>query len=138
MDNYQHHQRAPCPRKSHGSVDRQPNDRLGRNRRRQQLFQHRRAILRGYTNSDTHANTYSDGYSYSYSNRNRDRDIHADANSYGNGDSYGNSYIYPDANGYGHSHSYAHTDAYGYSDSNGNSNSDLNAYSNCGEAFADA
>ena len=85
MDSDQHHQRARWPTTSHGSVDRQRNDRLGRIRRRQ-LFEHRRAILRGYTNSDTHANTYSYGYSYSYSNRNRD--IHADANSYGNGDSY--------------------------------------------------
>jgi hypothetical protein len=59
-------------------VDRQQNDRLGRNRR-QQRFEHRRAILRGYSNSDTHANTYSDsdGHSYGYSNTNGNADTNA-------------------------------------------------------------
>jgi hypothetical protein len=75
LDSYQHYQRARCPRISHGSVDRQRNDRLGR-KRRQQRFEHRRAILRGYTNSDTHANTYSDGHSHSYSYGDRNRDTY--------------------------------------------------------------
>jgi hypothetical protein len=88
------------------------------------------------SNSDGFAigDSYTDGNAY----------VHTD----GNGHGYGNSYTNTDANGYGYvyadsysyrdgnCHSYAHTDAYGYSDSN--SNSDLNAYSNCGEAFADA
>ena len=111
MDSYQHHQRARWPSLSQGSVDRQRNDRLGR-KRRHQLFEHWRAILRGYTNSDTHANSYSYGYSYSYSNGY----IHADPNSY----SYGNSYIYTDANG----------NVYSHANSDGNLNTHSNAYTN--------
>ena len=93
MDSYQHHQRARWPRTSHGSVDRQRNDRLGRTRQRR-LFEHRRAILRGYTNSDTHANTYSDG------------------------DGHSNSYSYSDGYSYSYSdgHSYSYSDAYAYTD----------------------
>jgi len=109
LDSYQHHQRARWPILSHGSVDRQPNDRLGRNRR-QQLFEHRRAILRGYSNSDT----YSHGYSYGNS------DIHADANRHGY--SYGYSYSYSYSNGYIH----ADPNSYSY----GNLNTHSNAYTN--------
>ena len=105
MDSYQHHRRARWPILSHGSVDRQRNDRLGRTQQRQQLFEHRRAILRGYSNSDT----YSHGYSYGNS------DIHADANrhgySYGYSYSYSNGYIHADPNSYGNlnTHSNAYT-----------------------------
>jgi len=52
-------------------VDRQPDDRLG-GIRRNQLFQHRRQILRGCTESDTHTNRNgyrnSDANAYSHSN----------------------------------------------------------------------
>ena len=69
------HQRGRCPQPSHSGLDRQPNDRLGR-RGRQRLSEHRRQILRGYTDCDTHAyiHSYSDSncccYSYAYSNTN--------------------------------------------------------------------
>jgi hypothetical protein len=88
------------------------------------------------SNSDGFAigDSYTDGNAY----------VHTD----GNGHGYGNSYTNTDANGYGdvHAdsysygdcHSYAHTDANGYSDSNSDGNTDLNAYSNRGEAHADA
>ena len=74
-------------------MDRQRNDRLGRIRRRQR-FEHRRAILRGYTNSDTHANTYSDG------------DGHSNSHSY----SDGYSYSYSDGHSYSYGYAYAYTD----------------------------
>ena len=85
-------------------MDRQRNDRLGRRGQRRRRFEHRRAILRGYTNSDTHANTYSHGYSYGNS------DIHANAYSY----------IYTDANG----------NVYSHANSDGNLNTHSNAYTN--------
>ena len=34
LDSHQHHQRARCPKRSHGSLDRQRNDRLGRSQLR--------------------------------------------------------------------------------------------------------
>ena len=43
LDGYEHHQRAHCPSRSHGGVDRQRNDRLGRNGR-SITFEHRREI----------------------------------------------------------------------------------------------
>jgi hypothetical protein len=142
LDSYQHHQRARWPRTSHGSVDRQPNDRLGRNRRRQ-LFEHRRAILRGYTNSDTHANTYSDGYSYgnsdihadanrhgySYSYSYGNSDIHAHANSYSYGYSYSNGYIHADPNSYGYGNSDIHSNA--YTNKHTETNTDAQAAPDC-------
>ena len=53
---------------SHGSVDRQRNDRLGRIQ--QQLFEHRRAILRGYTNRNANTNSYPNPNSNGYGNSN--------------------------------------------------------------------
>ena len=100
MDCDDAHQRPRCPRLSHSSVDRHRNDRLGRRGQRRRRFEHRRAILRGYTNSDTHANSYGYSYSYSYS--------------------YGNSYIYTDANG----------NVYSHANSDGNLNTHSNAYTN--------
>lgn len=80
----------------------------------------------------TDANTYSDGHvhAHAYSDSDGYGDAYTDANGYG--------YVYADSYSDGYGYSYAHTDAYGYSDSNSYGNSDLNAYSNCGEAFADA
>lgn len=44
VDSNQHHQRARCPIRAHCSVDRERDDRLGRNYRGLQLFVHRRAV----------------------------------------------------------------------------------------------
>ena len=52
LDGHQHHQRALCPRRSHGSVDRQRNDRLGRTCR--QRFEHRREIQSQHRQLDSH------------------------------------------------------------------------------------
>ena len=80
LDSDQHHQRADSPEFSHRSVDWQRNDRLGRIQRH--LFEHRRAILRGYTNRNANTNSYADpnpnsnGYGDCHSNSddNTDRD----------------------------------------------------------------
>ena len=95
MDSNDTHQCPLCPSGSHGSVDRQRNDRLGRIRRRQ-LFEHRRAILRGYTNSDTHANTYSDGD--------------------GDGDGHSNRYVHAHSNGNVHTYAYGNSDRNSHAD----------------------
>jgi hypothetical protein len=64
-------------------MDWQRNDCVGRKRRHQ--FQHRRQILRCCTESDTHANTFSDPNSDSYahcncnSNAHGYRELHAHA-----------------------------------------------------------
>ena len=73
MDSDQHRQRAGWPIRSHGSVDRHRNDRLGRRLR----FEHRREILRHCTEPDTHANTFSDPNRDSYADNN------CDSNAYG-------------------------------------------------------
>ena len=65
MEGYKYHQRADCPSSAHGSVDRQRNDRLGR-KDEHYLAKHRRKILRRCTESDTHANTFSDPNRDSY------------------------------------------------------------------------
>ena len=57
MDSYKYHRRARRPRLSHRSLDRQPNDHLGRSCFRPHLFEQRRQILRGYTESDTDGNS---------------------------------------------------------------------------------
>ena len=86
MDSDQHHQRADSPEFSHRSVDWQRNDRLGRIQRH--LFEHRRAILRGYTNRNANTNSYADpnpnsnGYGDCHSN--------SDDNSYSNSNCDGN------------------------------------------------
>jgi hypothetical protein len=77
LDSHQHHQRAYCPIRSHGSLDRQRNDRLGRIQR--QLFEHRREILRAIwsnANSDTHTDGDTDSNSDrdSYNNSKGDTD----------------------------------------------------------------
>ena len=63
-------------------MDRQRNDRLGRSWSRSHLFEHRRQILRGYTESDTYSYSYcytnADSYFYGDGNTNR----HRDSNSY--------------------------------------------------------
>jgi hypothetical protein len=86
LDSHQHHQRALCPRLTHGSLDLQRNDRLGR-RRSHQRFEHRREILRPiwsnanrdpdfYGNADTHFNRNADTHF------NGDTDSNGDYNSY--------------------------------------------------------
>jgi hypothetical protein len=61
-------------------VDRQRNDRLGR-KDEHYLAKHRRQILRRWTESDTHANTFSNPNRDSYADGNSDteRDTYADA-----------------------------------------------------------
>jgi hypothetical protein len=80
LDGYQHHQRADWPELSHGSVDRQPNDRLGRSRG-WQLFQHRREILRAAWVAYTDANCNCNCNSH--------------CNSHADSDPYPNAYAYP-------------------------------------------
>ena len=53
LDSHQHHQRARCPSRSHGSLDRQRNDRLGRKWQRR-LFEHRREIRSQHRQLDSH------------------------------------------------------------------------------------
>jgi hypothetical protein len=109
LDGYKYHRRARRPRLSHGSLDWQPNDHLGRSWSRPHLFEHRRQILRGCTESDTDA--YSD----------RDSDSH----------SYG--YIHADTNGHVHTYAYSNIDTYGHSHADSNSNTYFDT-----ETFTDA
>ena len=83
MDSYKYNRRACRPRLSHRSLDRQPNDHLGRSCFRPHLFEHRRPILRGCTESDPDSN--ADGYSHGYVNSNTDGD--SNANTYTDADS---------------------------------------------------
>ena len=73
-------------------MDRQRNDRLGRRGQRRRRFEHRRAILRGYTNSDTHANSYSYSYGNSYIYTNANGNVYSHANSDGNLNTHSNAY----------------------------------------------
>ena len=89
MDIHQHHQRALCPRLTHGSLDLQRNDRLGRRRSHERFehLDHRREILctsydsYSYTIGDAEPYTYSYNYSYSesycYADRNAQRNAAA-------------------------------------------------------------
>jgi hypothetical protein len=76
-------------------VDRQPkrNDHLGR-KWQQRRCEHRRQILRGRTESDTHANIYSDSNSH----------CNGDTYCHGYGDTYCDSYSY--------AYAYIYTKAY--------------------------
>ena len=75
-------------------MDGQRNDRLGRAYYGPYIFEHRRKILRRYSGSDTHANTFSDPNRDSYAdgdcdsdgNTNRYRDGDGNGNGDGNGD----------------------------------------------------
>ena len=133
MDGHQHDQRPYWPRLSYGSLDGQPNDRVGRKQQRQ-LFQHRRQILRAIRpNANTHFYAYSgtdsDGHSYSDGYGQRDTDsyarTHLDADS--NCNAYRDGYIYSHTNGY--SNSYTYFDSYPDTYSNGDSYAHRNAYS---------
>jgi hypothetical protein len=104
LDSYQYHRRPRRARLSHRSLDRQPNDHLGRSCFRPHLFEHRRQILRGCTESDT------DAYFDSNSNRNGDSHCNTDSNSNGDSDSYGN------CDGDADRHTQGHTDAEAYTD----------------------
>ena len=81
-------------------MDRQRNDRLGRSWRRR-LFEHWRKIRRRWTESDTHANTFSDP--------NRDSNAHGNCN--GNGYRDCNCNAYGDTHGYSELHAQVSTDA---------------------------
>ena len=96
MDSYKHHRRPRRARLSHRSLDWQPNDHLGRSWSWPHLFEHRRQILRGCTESDTDA----------YFDSNGSRDSHCNTDSDSNGDCDG------DAD----RHTQGHTDAEAYTD----------------------
>ena len=95
MDSYKYRRRARRPRLSHGSLDRQPNDHLGRSCFRPQLFEHRRQILRGRVESNTNAYTNSNGHSHV--DANADRDSNCDAHRNSNTDRNCNANTYTDA-----------------------------------------
>ena len=100
MDSYKYRRRARRPRLSHRSLDWQPNDHLGRSWSRPHLFEHRRQILRGCTESDTDA----------YFDSNGSRDSHCNTDSDSNGDCDG------DCDGDADRHTQGHTDAEAYTD----------------------
>ena len=89
MDSHQHDQRVHCAIRSHGSLDRQRNDRVGWCRY-WRPFKHRREILRttadntntfSYT-ADTHTQPNTNCYpsdSHADSNVNIDSNIYSDA-----------------------------------------------------------
>ena len=82
MDSHQHHQRALCPRLTHGSLDLQRNDRLGR-RRSHERFEHRREILRPiWSNANRDPHFYGNA------------DTHCHCNADSNGDSNSHTYFY--------------------------------------------
>ena len=103
MDSYKYHRHPRRARLSHRSLDRQPNDHLGRSWSRPHLFEHRRQILRGCAECDTDAYTYSDRYIHTYSHAN----AHSDGNSNGHGkpdtdcDCDGNRDLYPNSHANG-------------------------------------
>jgi len=102
LDSYKHHRRPRRARLSHRSLDWQPNDHLGRSWSRPHLFEHRRQILRGCTESDTDA--------YFDSNGSRDSHCNTDSDSNGDGDGYS------DCDGDADRHTQGHTDAEAYTD----------------------
>jgi hypothetical protein len=144
LDIHQHDQCAHCPRLTHGSLDLQRNDRLGR-RRSHQRFEHRREILRPIWSN---ANPDTDFNRDANFNGNRNSYTHAYANTDGNSDSNGYAYTdsyakpYPNPDGYVHScadtygYSYPDCDTYShsyadpkpYSDSYPHTNADGNAW----------
>jgi hypothetical protein len=87
LDIHQHHQRALCPRLTHGSLDLQRNDRLGR-RRSHERFEHRREIL--CTNHDSYSHTIGDAepYTYSYNYSYSESYCYADRNAQRNAAAY--------------------------------------------------
>jgi hypothetical protein len=96
LDSHQHNQRARRPVLSHGGVDGQPNDRLGREEQFHQ-FEHRRQILRGastYTYSDSNSN--SELYADSHANSQPFADSHANSEPFAdtNSDCHGDSNAY--------------------------------------------
>jgi hypothetical protein len=105
LDGYKYNRRAIWATPSHSSVDRQRNDRLGR-ATSWYPFEHRRKILRVCTESDTHANIFSQPNRDSYPNR--DRNDNSNAN--GNYDCY----AYSDGNTYSDTNrdSYSNTERY--------------------------
>jgi hypothetical protein len=96
LDIHQHHQRALCPRLTHGSLDLQRNDRLGR-RRSHERFEHRREIL--CTSHDSYSHTIGDAEPYTYSY------------SYSYNYSYSESYCYADRNAQRNAAAYTLTEA---------------------------
>jgi hypothetical protein len=126
LDSYKYHRRARRPRLSHGSLDRQPNDHLGRSCFRPHLFEQRQQILRGCTESDTDAygdtnsnrNRNSNSYSASESDPNSNCDIYCHACRDTDGDAY--RYSYRDANTYSHTNADPNT----YTDTDANPKSD--------------
>src|SRR5258705_12239240 len=76
LDSYQHYQRAGCPSLSHGSVDRQRNDRLGR------WFEHQRAKQPRQRQLDSsHPDHHAHTPPHTPSNTHSPRNDHSDGNS---------------------------------------------------------
>jgi hypothetical protein len=84
LDTHQHHQRALCPRLTHGSLDLQRNDRLGR-RRSHQRFEHRREIL-----CAVWSYTYTDGDAYCNPNGNCHSNLYFDTETFTNAETGAN------------------------------------------------
>jgi hypothetical protein len=97
LDGYKYHRRAIWATPSYSSVDRQRNDRLGR-ATPWYPFEHRRKILRLCTESDTHANRFSQPNRDSYPNRDRNDNSNANGNcdcyAYSDGNTYSNTERY--------------------------------------------
>jgi hypothetical protein len=93
LDSYERHQRSPWAKISHGSLDRQRNDRLGR-ATLWNSCRYRRQILRRCTESDTHANIFSDPNPDSYVDGYGDCNCNSNADGYTYG--YGETYTNPE------------------------------------------
>jgi len=130
LDSYQHERRRRWAMATHGGLERQRNDRLGRIWILT-IFEHRREILRAVrpdTNTNAHSNTNTDGdtnrnshvdaHTDGYGHRNCDSDCRSNGNSnphgecYRNADSNGDSY----SHGYGNGNSYRDSNANAYTD----------------------
>jgi hypothetical protein len=135
LDFHQYRWRAYWPRISHSSVDRQPNDRLGRICRRPRLFKHGREILRAIwrAKSDPNCNNNSDchtkGYGYRYSNSHTYCERNANSNAYTERDSNANGYVYADCDTsrycdrdfYTYGDTYVHTESYSHTEATADS-----------------
>ena len=84
---------------------------MGRSCSRPQLFEHRRQILRGCTESDAYSDSNTNGNGDSHSYANADFNSNADNNSNGDCDSDGNSTFNSDAYVNGVTKSYSHAEA---------------------------
>jgi hypothetical protein len=134
LGNHQHRQRFRGPTVSHGRLDRQPNDRLGRIWPRG-LFEHWWQILRaGRSHANAHGDSNADGNSNSYDHTHSYANAHADTD--GNSDSQCNSNSHIDAHTYanaycdGNRHGIGNSNLHGDNYRNANTNSYRNRNAN--------